>query len=320
MDHQATHRPLLRAAAFLLGLTVLLWLAGCVLRPKDNTPEAGMSDPEAMGILAEPEDSIEAIFIGDSLTYAGISPMEIWRAHGIPTYVCGTTKQRTYQGYAILRQALRRQSPAVVVLEPHTLFQPTSLSSALARELYPYLPAVEYHDRWKSLRAEDFIAQPEYSAVTTQKGYKFRTQQKSASGEPYMLPSDETESISWLNRLYFHRMAALCREKGCELALISVPSEQDWSYAKHNAVQALAEEYGLTYVDLNLMPEEVPIDWKTDSRDHGDHLNYYGAKKVSRWLGDYLQERYAFADRRADEGYAMWNVKLEAYEELTQGA
>ena len=65
---------------------------------------------------------------------------------------------------------------------------------------------------------------------------------------------------------------------------------------------------GVTYIDLNYMQEEVPIDWMTDTFDGGDHLNYDGAKKVSAYLGKYLNETGLFEDKRNNPEYDYWEV------------
>ena len=48
-------------------------------------------------IQREPQDSIDVIVLGDSLSYASISPMELWEEHGITGYVCGQSGQKHQQ-------------------------------------------------------------------------------------------------------------------------------------------------------------------------------------------------------------------------------
>ena len=40
-----------------------------------------------------------------------------------------------------------------------------------------------------------------------------------------------------------------------------------------------AKDNSLTYIDMNLMLDELGIDWSLDSLDKGDHLNLSGAYK-----------------------------------------
>ena len=68
-------------------------------------------------------------------------------------------------------------------------------------------------------------------------------------------------------------------------------------------VQAATKE-NLPYLDLNLITDTLAIDWNTDTRDEGDHLNDFGAKKVSLYLGEYLKKQYVLEDRRNDSAFS----------------
>ena len=50
-------------------------------------------------------------------------------------------------------------------------------------------------------------------------------------------------------------------------------------------IQALADQYGLEYYDLNLMPDQVKIDWKKDTRDKGEPFESYRrpCRSVTGW-------------------------------------
>ena len=94
------------------------------------------------------------------------------------------------------------------------------------------------------------------------------------------------------------RIARICREHDAELILISTPSTVNWNMKRHNRVQKLADKLGATYIDMNLLADEIPIDWSVDSYDAGDHLNYTGAVKATAYLGKYLSEA-GLPDRRS---------------------
>ena len=83
-------------AIFLAGLVLLLFLFSGLFEPKNNTVQSGVDErnDNAYGVLAEKKDSLDAIVIGDSLCYTGISPLTMWEKNGFSSYNCGKTAQR----------------------------------------------------------------------------------------------------------------------------------------------------------------------------------------------------------------------------------
>ena len=67
---------------------------------------------------------------------------------------------------------------------------------------------------------------------------------------------------------------------------------------------------------MNLVPGELNIDWENDTRDKGDHLNFYGTQKATAYLGRYLKEHYSLPDHREDADYSKWNDALARYEKV----
>lgn len=57
-------------------------------------------------------------------------------------------------------------------------------------------------------------------------------------------------------------------------------------------MQQYADEKGIAYLDLNEKVEELGLNWAEDTQDKGDHLNVYGAEKVTSYLGNYLEDNY----------------------------
>ena len=52
------------------------------------------------------------------------------------------------------------------------------------------------------------------------------------------------------------------------------------------------------------------IDWQTDTYDRGDHLNYWGAVKVTRDLGRWFRENLPLPDHRGEAAYEPWDRDL----------
>ena len=57
---------------------------------------------------------------------------------------------------------------------------------------------------------------------------------------------------------------------------------------------------------------EANFDFSTDLAND-DHLNYYGAQKITAHLGKYIKEHYDIPDRRLDPAYAKWNDDYKLY-------
>ena len=83
-----------RVLGFALGLIVILIAVSFVMTPKDNTERAGMLSERAYGFLAEPENSLDALFFGDSEGYRAFIPLQMWDEYGITSYVCNTSSQQ----------------------------------------------------------------------------------------------------------------------------------------------------------------------------------------------------------------------------------
>ena len=306
-------KKILSGIGFFLILLVLIAAASYVVLPKNNTREAGMLTPQANGFLGEPENTIDVLFLGNSESYCGFVPLEIWKEQGITSYVCGSSAQKLYQTEQYLRSAFRNQSPKIVILETLAVFVDYGRTDVLPDIAGEWVPLLRYHDRWKSLRAEDFYKPVQYTHVRGDKGFHTFREIEAADTTDYMSPTEEVRRVPSKNIRHIQNMQALCQEHGAQLVLVSVPSTANWNQANHNGIAAVADSLGITYLDLNLMQEEVPIDWNVDTKDRGDHMNITGARKVSDFMGQWLAETGLFEDKRSWEAYSQWNVFLQEY-------
>lgn len=297
---------------FLFFLIFLLLFSGFthLLVPKNNSSEAGIHDDWAKGFLAEPENTIDVLVLGDSELYSCLVPLVIWQEHGITSYTCGTSDQKLYQAESFLHRAFETQSPKVVLLETNILYRDYSFTDIIPHYFEELFPLVRYHDRWKNLTAADLTSPIRFSHIQRDKGYIYLTEVLPADDSNYMTPSDEYAPISAKNIRHVQNILEFCQENGSTLVLFSSPSTANWDYLRHNSVAELAQQLGVPFIDTNLMPEEVPIDWQTDTRDHGDHLNHSGAVKLTQYMGRWLAETDQFEDKRSHPDYGHWNEAL----------
>lgn len=307
-------KPLLGFAAFGLGLLVILYGLSFLFVPKNNTQAAGMEEVIANGIQGEPPNSIDVVVVGDSESYSSISPLLIWKNTGYTSYVCGSGKQYLSYSKTLLERSFQTQSPKLVILETLCIYRQIPSKTVVMDEVSRYLPILRYHDRWKTVTNLSLGSSSNSSYTTPYKGYRYNAKVSPADTSSYMTEANNAAQIPLLNRLLVEQIQQMCEDHGAKLLLLSTPSTVNWNYQKHNGIQALADELGLEYIDLNTMPQQVPIDWSTDTYDRGDHLNHSGCIKVTEFLSKYLEGTKLFSDRRADSQYTSWNTLLRDYE------
>ena len=319
MPETRKHTTLRAAAcAFAVCATVIcmLFASSWVLQPKDNTPESGMIDYEVFGILGEPPDTIDVLVVGDSETFTSISPMLMWNDHGFTAYVCGTKKQTLPYGDTILREVTKSQHPRVVVIETNAIYAPFTLNDFLKRAAKNVFPVFEYHDRWKQLTWNDFVEAPQATWTNDLKGFSNNKNIEAANKSHHMRRTNTVQEIPPLNQWFLQNMIDYCYSIGATPIIVTTPTTKNWNMDRHDAMTAWAEQAGVTYIDFNTGPYAVDIDWEADSRDGGDHLNYYGAVKFSHAFGDYLVTEFDLPDHRQDPAYAAWNEAYPRYLEL----
>ncbi|MBP3892765.1 MAG: SGNH/GDSL hydrolase family protein [Atopobiaceae bacterium] len=304
----------LRALAVAAALLAALLVASRLFEPKTNNSEFGLFDAGTSGIAAEPQDTIDVVVVGDSLALNSFWPKQFWGDRGYTLFVCSSLAQKLPEGYTMLSNALKNQSPKVVLIETHDVFVPFTWEFALLNELQMHLPILRYHSRWRVFKPSDLVTRPEATWIDPHKGARIENQTDAVDGEDldeYLDQIDETsaaEEIDTQGDLFLGRMVDACEEAGAIPVLVSVPSVVDWSAERHNAVEAWAKEHGVSYLDLNLSTEEIGLDWSTDSKDGGDHLNASGAEKFSHYMSALLDDEYDLPDHRGDSAYASWEA------------
>lgn len=317
-------RVALQSLGCMLGVatvTGLLLVALSVLfYPKNNQQAFGMTNEAANGILGERKGSIDVLFVGDSEAFSSFSPLQMWGDHGFTSYVCATSGQELPYGNTLLRRATKNQRPRVVVIETHSIYTAVAADSAIMRTMQDVLPVFEFHNRWKSLTSGDLTTRVSTTYSDGLKGFRLDKSVVSADSTGHMAPSDAVEEIPSRNKQYVRMMVDYCRSIGAKPLLVSTPSTVCWNTARHNGMAAFAQEMGVDYIDLNTGASKVDIDWATETRDGGDHLNLAGAQKVSSYIGAYLSKTYNLPDHRGDSAYSSWNDSLERYVKQLQEA
>ena len=169
------------------------------------------------------------------------------------------------------------------------------------------MPLLNYHNNWKNILFSD------YGIMSIQKGYKLNKKTIPSKPKNYMEKNDKEYKMIDENVLYLEKFVELAKTYDTKLIVIGFPSQDTWNYQKDQAILNLSKKYDFTYINLNNY--DLNIDWESDTKDKGGHLNYYGALKASKFVGNILKDTNLLEDHRKDKNYKLWDRALERYEE-----
>lgn len=313
-------KKILKIVSFILILFLLLMICSYILSPKNNgILSTDKHIDNASGPLAEKENSIDALVVGDSESFAAISPLEIYKEYGYTMYVSGTSGQYLYDSYNYLLKALSKHQLKVLILETDAIYRQIPLSYNLRYWLGEFIPVFHYHNRWKQMTIKDLNSKINYNYTDTFKGYDFSLNINPATNTNYMEYTEAKEKVDKINEYYLDLIEDKCEENNITFILLSTPSTVNWNYRRHNGIKQYAKRNKIKYLDLNI-DNKVQIDWSKDTRDMGDHLNYYGAYKVSAYLGKYLSKLKILEDHRGNDYYSSWDSALKPYQDEVKKA
>lgn len=313
---------------FVLLMTLsLLWLVNRVLQIKRTDGITTMQN-----LYAQKEDTVDVLIIGSSHSGMNLDAAKMWEDYGISSYVLWGSVQPFWNSYYFLEEALKTQSPDVVVLDVYAAYsgdfeysddarQVTNVqgmkfslnkiktilvSSPSERWVDMILGLPLWHSRYSEITEDDFQHFPWTKELINEKGTDYRYGIGGYSIDDVSGIS-ETAELNQKEEKWLRKIIELCQEENISLELIKTPTiDRAAQQPYYNTVAEIAEEYGVPFHNMNGMDALTGItedDYWTDG-----HLNTSGARKTSVWLAEYLQENYSLIDHRGDADYESWEI------------
>ncbi len=280
----------------------------------------------------EQSEDLDVLFLGTSHVINGVFPMELWKEYGITSYNLSGHAHSIPTSYWVMMNALDYAHPRLVVMDCYRLESDGKDSKSFAHISFDSLPfsankvkaiwdlydtadeRVEYlcnfslyHSRWWDVGADDFVPVTGYEKGAELKNTVVRVEQSDSIDADRI----EKRTIDSTGTVYLRKILEECRKRKIEVLLTYLPfeaSEKDRISAGY--VEEIARQYDVGYInflDLNV------IDRDTDYADESTHLNLSGAERVTRYLGNYIQQYYDIADRRKDKLAEQWDEDYREY-------
>ena len=276
------------------------------------------------GIKAVSINSLDYLAIGDSESYSTISPMQIYHETGIKGYNLGEARQKLQDTYFNLKSTLKFQHPKVVLFETNAIFREFSTTESSYGKFNAFIkkcfPIYDIHTFWKQLLSsnkvssgDSFSKNPLITNNSVLKGFRYNTKINPYTKGNYVKISEQLAVIKSTQVEYLNKIINLCKENKIELVFFSAPSPKNWTYDQHNTILNIAKKNNYAYLDFNTN-NYVNIDWNKDTYDKGDHLNYFGATKISSFIADYLKNNTCLKDSISKD--YLWDKAYITYHKM----
>lgn len=313
-------------AIWCAALVCCLCLADHLMRRDDSERKYGPFFEDKMGF--------DVLFFGTSRVLDGITPVELWRDHGMTSYNMGNNSEPLGMTKWVLDIASDVHMPKVAVFDVfyvdhavdeswtysfrHMFYDAVPLSRKKIEAVRAtqgedgmmefLMPFSLYHSRWEELlagTAERMVESEKYMM-----GCEMRVGSQLRDNYTF---TDEIEQSELPGHQAIREIVALCREKGIEPVFVALPGHaSNQEQMDMNSVAPLCEELGVPFI--NMVRMEGIIDYVEDCFDWHGHLDSEGAGKVTAYLGSWLKEHYDLPDHRGESGYAHWDENLALYE------
>lgn len=319
-------KSIIRIVCFVLVLASVLWGTNKILTFKYDDGIYSVTK-----FYEQEENIVDVLILGSSHAYQSFNTGTLWDQYGMASYALAGSAQPTWNTYYYLKEALKTQSPKLIILEGYMVYyaQEYNEDSYIIKNTYglkwswdkvdairasvpqdrwnDFIPEyIQYHNRYSSLSNSDFLKNQGNPLYENWKGFLGNMSTK-ALENPDISNITDREKLYEKTELYYRKTLELAIDNNIPIIVVISPyagiTQQD--AACFNTAQDIAEEYGVPLFNGNLFYQDMGIDFATDAAD-SSHLNYKGSLKFTTFMGKYLKDHYHLPDRRNDPRYQSW--------------
>ncbi len=273
-------------------------------------------------------DDCDVIFFGTSHMYNGIFPMELYKDYGISSWNLAYGGERLPLTYYNLKDAIKVHNPKVVVIDVYgfeygdqkndpdqparshnsldaiksPIIKYQAVTDCIEKKYWPefFFPLYLYHDRWFVISEENNKKRATEREYTRGAFYLMGVADATF---PQLISPDDYSFADNNATMYMQKIIDLCAQNDIKVLMINIPYPASYeSQRRANMAYEIAKRNeNVEFLNMIYMTDEIGINFDVDYADETSHLNPSGARKTTRFLGQYLKNNYELADYRNDE-------------------
>lgn len=263
------------------------------------------------------KDSIDVLFVGSSHSYCGFIPERLSEKYKISSYNLASSNQSMLANYLWAKEAYEYQKYKVLVVEAMSIPMSHGEVENDIRSLHSMGNSIHYYELVKTYKRQSlniifpiFLFHQSWDKINVDKMcYEYPKSAEilrgyvplySRAGEENVVDIiDETdESIGYLKYDYLDKLREFCQKNEIQLILVKTPMANtrvnQWDAGLHNNVAIYASQHDIPFIDFNLeaYADACDLHPAKDIAADGRHCNYWGACKVTDYMGNYLKSLF----------------------------
>ena len=291
----------------------------------------------------EKNDSVDAVIIGASNSYASWQSAIGWGDYGIAVSMLGFADLMPQAIRYYIEEARKTQPNALYIINANnfksttikhrsihylTDFMPFSytkckLINALCNagnvgifnRIEYFFPIIRFHSGWDSLTSKAYSLHS--NGIKGGSNYSAFLKTSTDVSSAYC-NTDKSVPLADDQEAILTDLMDYCEANNVKALFVVVPQvvESESIIGQYNTIETLVKARGFDFVNL-LSVSEIGIDYTRDYYNK-KHMNVHGSLKYCAYFGKYLVDKYGFEDKRGDSLYSSWDDAYEKYSTILQ--
>ncbi len=290
------------------------------------------------GFFEERENSLDAVYLGSSDTYAFWQAPIAFEQYGITVRPLCCNSQPLAAAKYLIEETRKKYPDALYIIPINNLtteledthihyltdYYPLSVNKIkmiwamadYAEEPYSkrmeyFFPIVRYHPRWDSLQYDDFNYK--LDGLKGASYYDSFLEEARDVSDIYCV-TQEREELTPKSQELLLDLLEYCKQEEVNVLFITVPQilSDEQELARYNTANDIIESNGFPVLDLSDKVEEIGLDLTTDYYN-AEHTNIHGSIKWTHYISQYLIENYDFEDKRNQAEFQDWTDAVTLY-------